>query len=233
MMLITEGNLLLLAEKVVIRYVNKGIIPSREKEDTQMFIVEKFLRKQSQIHKNFLGKANVTTYCISVLNNMCCEVIRKELKHWKNELNEISDIFVSNKESASQKTVIQDEINYLDKIFQLFDAEKPKVNIVLSYYYHLNVQQTDINEYIKVHNNKNAKPKLVIGGNLNKGEIFNNLADFICIVENKNIKPDAVRMWYIKITNTIINRLNGSFNRAYYDRDSFQVLYELYNAQRS
>jgi len=232
-MLITESKLLLLAEKVVVRYINKGVIPSREKEDTQMFIVEKFLQKQSQIQKKFLGKANITTYCISVLNNMCCEVIRKELKHWKNELNEIPDIFKSNSEVTSQKAVIQDEINYLDKIFLLFDAEKPKVNIILSYYYHLNVKQKDINEYIKVHNNKNVKPKLVLGENLNKGEIFSNLADFICKVENKNIKPDAVRMWYIKITNTIIDRLNGSFNRAYYDRDSFQVLYELYTAQRS
>ncbi|MEA3504402.1 MAG: hypothetical protein U9R32_04310 [Bacteroidota bacterium] len=76
-MFISENELLFISAKVVNRYVDKGVIPSREKEDTQMFIVEKFLLKQKIIMRNFSGKAKITTYCISVLNNMCCEVIRK------------------------------------------------------------------------------------------------------------------------------------------------------------
>ena len=81
-MLVTESNLLLLAEKVVKRYVSKGVVPQRELEDTQMQMVEKFLLKQDKIEERFSGKSNVTTYCIAVLNNMCCEIIRKDLKHW-------------------------------------------------------------------------------------------------------------------------------------------------------
>jgi hypothetical protein len=232
-MLISESNLLVLAEKVVSRYVNKGVVPSREREDTQMIIVEKFLDKQKKIEDNYSGKANITTYCISVLNNMCCEVIRKELKHWKNELDDMPEGDSSNHYSASQKTIIQDEINYLDKILILFDKEKSKINIALSYYYQLELRNTDIVEYNQSYNKENISPIKINNDKINKGDIINNLSDYICQVENKNIKPDAVRMWLKKTTNTIVTRLNGPFGRTHYDQDSFQVLYELYNAQRS
>jgi len=232
-MLISENKLLVLAEKVVTRYVNKGVVPSREREDTQMIIVEKFLDKQKRIEDNYSGKANITTYCISVLNNMCCEVIRKELKHWKNELDDMPENAGSNHFSTSQKTIIQDEINYLDKVLLLFDDDKPKINLCLSYYYQLDIKRVDILDYNKNFNRKNNPPLLTIIEKINKGDLINNLSDYICTVENKNMKPDAVRMWLKKTINTIITRLNGPINRAHYDQESFHVLYELYNAQRS
>lgn len=232
-MFITEIKLLELTGKVVMRYVNKGIIPTREMEDTQMFMIEKFLQKQSQIQNNFLGNSNITTYCISVLNNMCCEVIRKELKHWKNKLDDIPEEKEPLSFSASKETVIQDEIKYLDKIFVLFDKEKLKVNIALCYYYQLDINQNDLLEYCKEIKQRDMTIDLSPEKKLSKGEIFSNLAILIGQVENKEIKADAVRMWLTKTINTIINRLNGPFNRTYYDKESFQVLYELYNAERS
>jgi len=230
-MLLNESKLLDLAERVVNRYVNKGIVPLREKEDTQMFIVEKFLLKQGRIQENYSGKANINTYCISVLNNMCCEVIRKELKHWKNELDEVPEKNDYNIHSTSQQAIIKDEINYLDKIFQLFDWEKTKVNLALCYYYQLDIHPKDLLEYT---GNSNFKvPELNLEGKINKSEILNNLAIFVGTVEKKEYKPDAVRMWLTKSINTIVDRLNSPFNRANYDKESFRVLYELYNAQRN
>lgn len=230
-MLITERKLLVLADKVVNRYVLKGVIPNREWEDTTMLIVEKFLLQQDKIKQHYLGKANITTYCISVLNNMCCEIIRKELKHWKNELNEVPERKDNHSFSASKDTIIQDEIKYLDKIIKLYGSEKYKVNIVLCYYYRLSIQIKDLISYRK--NIYVDLQTIDAEDKINKSEMLNNLAIFVSKVENKQMKADAIRMWINKTINYIIDRLNSPFNRANYDKESFQVLYELYNAQRS
>lgn len=232
-MLISESKLLQLTEKVVNRYVNKGVIPKRERDDTQMFIVEKFLQKHAKIQDSFSGKSNITTYCISVLNNMCCEVIRKELKHWKNELDEIPENLNFSEIDTQKITILHDEIKYLEKILLLFDTEKSKVNIALCYYYQLVINLKDLNHYFNVFNKKNIN-RLISGNNdLSKGEIFNNLTNFINLVENKNLKSDAVRMWLTKTITIIINRLNGPFKRANYDKESFQILFELYHSKRN
>lgn len=230
-MLLSESKLLDLAKRVVNRYVNKGVIPLRELEDTQMSIVERFLQKQQKIQENYSGKANINTYCISVLNNMCCEVIRKELKHWKNELDEIPESSEKNAHSASKNTLIQDEIKYLDKILQLFNSEKAKVNIALCYYYQFDIHLKDLIEYA---GNSNIKiPEFNFEEKINKGDILKDLAALISTIEKKVNKPDAVRMWLTKTINTIICRLNSPFNRANYNKESFQILYEMYNAQRN
>jgi len=225
-MLLNESKLLILADKVVNRYINKGVIPSREKEDTQMLIVEKFILKQEIIQKNYSEKSNITTYCISVLNNMCCEIIRKDLKYWKNELEEIPEKQENHGLNTMKNIIIQDEIKYLDKILNLFGSEKHKIRLALCYYYMIQIQKQDIINYAK---NSNATIKeLNPNTKINKSEKLNNLAIFVNSVENKNIKPDAIRMWLNKIINIIIDRLNSPFNRANYNKESFLILYELY-----
>jgi len=231
-MFLPEDKLLYLADKVVVRYVIKGVVPRREHEDTKMLIVEKFLLKQESIIKNYSGKAKVTTYCISVLNNMCCEIIRKELKHWKNNLVEIPKSDVSNEYDTNKALIISDEIRYLNNVMILFDLDKYKINIALAYYYQLEVSTIDICKYVKIHKCQNV-PTLNSIELKRKGEIFNNLAAFVCIVENKNIKSDAVRIWLNKVINTIIKRLNSPFDRANYDKDSFQILFEMYHRRRN
>lgn len=229
-MLLSESQLLNLAEKVVNRYVSKGIIPLREKEDTQMLIVEKFLMKQNSITQNFSGKASITTYCISVLNNMCCEVIRKELKHWKNQIDDVPEEKEYNAYATSKNTIIQDEITYLHKIFNIYGPQKSKIRLALNYYYCIDIFKDDLMQYTKGY--KKEYLKLESEENQKKSNILNNLAIFVSSVENKNTKPDAIRMWLNKTITSIVERLNSPFNRASYDKESFKVLYEFYNTYR-
>lgn len=226
--LISDTELLLLSGKVVARYVKAGTIPTKEEEDVKMAIVEKFLIKHDSIKKAFSGKAKVSTYCIAVLNRMCCEIIRKELKHWKIDNNEVPDV-PNNIISHADKLVISDEVKLLHKILLLFGDEFVKIKLFLAFYFQLNIYENDIAGYSL---NKKVRELFSDSGVKNKGEIFECLTEAVGIVEKKEVKADAVRMWLNKNTDKIIQRLNGAFGRANYDKDSFQILFEYYYSDK-
>lgn len=223
--LISETDLLMLSRKVVGRYVNAGTIPIKDKDDVEMALVEKFLVKQNKISKAFEGKSKITTYCISILNRMCCEIIRKELKHWKNSNEEVPDISADKPLNNSNSTVINDEIQYLHKILLLFNDDFYKLKIFLAFFFQLKVRRSDIMRYTEraelATYFKENKEK-------SKGELFEQLAKIVNINEGKNLKPDAVRMWLNKCIDSIILKLNGPFNRAWYDKETLQILFEYY-----
>lgn len=226
-MLISENVLLLHAKKVVEHYYYKGVIPIREKEDVAMSIVEKFYTQRKKISKSYQHKASVTTYCISILNRMCCEIIRKDLRHWDNSGYELIDNNYDNSYSSSKNATLHNEIQYLEKIIKLFDQEKHIINIAFAYYFHLPVLEEDLKLYDDNYDdNKLRKFLPFIEGP--KSELFYNLSKAVNIVENKQNKPDAIRIWFNKTMQTIINRLNGPFDRANYDKETFQSLFEHY-----
>lgn len=230
-MLISDDKLLILTERVVKRYIVKGSIPKKDEEDFKMQMVEKFLIKKCVIEKKFLGKSTVNTYCTAVLNNMCCELIRKDFNYLKIKFVDIPDK-ISAKYYTSKNIIIYDEINYLNKIFSVFNYDKAKIIIALSYYYQIDIDKNMISDYLTI-NRCNNNFELSDNYNLNKGQTFLNLSSFFCKVENKNFKADAVRIWLNKKIIAIIKLLNSPFNRANYDKESFQILFELYIAKQS
>lgn len=223
---ISEQELLSLAQKVVSRYVSLGSIPKRELEDTQMAIVEKFYLKRDTIYSAFSGKSKLTTYIIAVLNRMCCEVIRKDIKHWHHNSDEILIQMEGSETSASVKLLIQDEIKLLARIIDLYTNEKNKIRLFLAFYLQLPVFLNDIKIYAP--NNFQTIAEILNQNTDNKGDIFLVLARVVNLAESKNVKSDAVRIWLNKTTECILNRLNGPFNRTSYNKESFQVLFEYY-----
>ncbi|MDA3890300.1 MAG: hypothetical protein PF517_01400 [Salinivirgaceae bacterium] len=222
--LISDTDLLLLSDKVVARYASAGTIPEKDKKDVKMAIVEKFLLKHDTIKKAFTGKAKVSTYCIAILNRMCCEIIRKELKHWKNSNEELQDV-QDNSISDADKFTIKDEVNLLHRILLLFGDEQIKLRLFLAYFYGLTIQNIDIENYSL---NENVDSIFKETGIKNKGEIFVQLAKVVNNAEQKELKADAIRMWLNKCIAKIILRLNSPFNRANYDKDTLQILFEYY-----
>lgn len=225
---IDDDEILLLATKVVDRYASKGSIPQREKEDVVMSMVEKFIIKQKYIQDNFQGKAKFSTYCISVLNNMCCEIIRRDMKSWNIQEKEDYQIEESSNINSLDKLAISDEINYLHKIILLFGDETPKIRLFLAYYLCLNILESDFKNYDKDYIKHNIKEILSINNKCSKGEIFKNLSEVVNIVENKDTKADAVRMWLNKTRNTIIERLNINSDNTHYDAETLHILFEYY-----
>lgn len=226
--LISDNDLLLLSEKVVARYVKAGTIPDKDKEDVKMAIVEKFLIKHDSIKKAFNGKSKTSTYCIAILNRMCCEIIRKELKHWKNSNEELPDIEESKNSGFPESVIINDEANLLGKILLIFNDDYAKLKLFLAFFYQLNLKPSDIEAYGK---HVELRELLNVEIVKNKGKIFQQLAKVVNVIENKELKPDAIRMWLNKYIDKIILRLNGSFGRANYDRETFQILFEYYYSE--
>lgn len=225
---IKDEEILLLASKVVNRYASKGSIPHREKEDVAMSIVEKFLTKKELISKNFQCNSKFSTYCISILNNMCCEIIRRDLKHWNIQDTENQQFEEQSELSSIDKLAIKDEIRYLHKIILLFGDQTPKVRLFTAFYLYLSILEKDMQKYDAKYIKNNLIDLLTLNENLSKGEIFKKLSEVVNIVENKDSKPDAIRMWLNKTRNIIIDRLNMSKDNTHYDTESYHILFEYY-----
>lgn len=226
-MLIQENELLQLATKVVRRYVAAGSVPMYEQDDFVMGIVEKYWQKKERIESGYTGKAKPQTYVIAILNRMCCELIRKEIKHW-NCNNELHDHYANTSSMQTTKElIIQDEVELLDKIMQLFGDEQLKTTVLLAMFFEIPIQGSDIDQYLNGQAS-HLTNKLRNSIKKPKQELFQVMADVVNILEGKSVKADAVRMWLMKRMNQIIARLNGAFHRADYDKESLKALFEHY-----
>lgn len=221
-----------LADKVVSRYTYKKIIPLKEQEDVKQEIIHKYLQKKEGIQSSFQGKAKVSTYITAVLNRMCCEIIRAQKKTWY----QVQDMDVFPKEllksrdlNNDQNYIIKNELDYLDKVLITFHSEKAKLVLFLKIYYQLKIVENDILAYTQ-NKDKFDHVKLCIDRQSStQRELFEIMAEIQEFVEGKSVKADAIRMWLVKKIDQIICRMNNTYQRSYYSRESLQLLFEFEN----
>jgi len=217
-----------LTGKVVDRYIARGVIPRREKEDVETAIIEKFLRKRDKIDRNFHAKAKRKTYYIAVINRMSAEVIRKENKHWYavNDMHDggfIHDTTFSFE--TAKETLLKEELKRFQVCLTLFDSLQSKLILFLKYQYNVPLNASDINNYAG--KSSNEAEKLLKGRNsLSKTMVNHRLAQLVQLVEHKEISGDAVRMWLNKQTESLINRLNGN-NQSFHNKETIGVMLEM------
>jgi hypothetical protein len=226
--IISSDELLKMAEKIVSRYIFKGAIPMRDKEDVVMGMVEKFLSSQEKISKSFKGDSKISTYCIAILNRMCCEIIRREFKRWKEVNNEEAfqiELNGTKEYETSKKVVIQSEIDRFWRIMELFYQEKAKILLCVKFILGIEIQKIDVRNYTNHKENFYFDQfKALIDASLADKYAF--LASLVNKVENTNVKGDAIRMWLNKKTDSIIYRLNGN-GSSKYDKQSLTILLEI------
>lgn len=222
-----------ISRRVISKYVARSVIPLREKEDVEMVVVEKFMEKKDKINRAFKGKSKVITYYTAVINRMCCEVIRKEQKHWyalpdtRQNDNEVQNSSTFSYE-AEKGAVINNEVKRLAKAMLFFNETIGKVNLFLKYYYDIPLNDDDFNRYSE-ENKDFIKDVLVSQKTDSKEDKFNKLAEIVNKVEKKNIKGDAVRIWLNKQSSALLLRLNHN-NSSYHDAESLGLLFEIKEA---
>jgi len=203
--------ILKIAKIVVSKYVARGVIPYREKEDVEMAVVEKFLNQQEKIMNAFEGKSKISTYYAAIINKMCCEVIRKESKHWyslsENDPQEIANSNATADFDTDKKTCLNSEIHLLSKALLFFNGDAGKVNLFLKYYFDIEIKDEDIKTFSLEHYGK-IKEILACEKEALKAAKFEKMADVVNVVEKKNIKGDAVRMWLNKQIDVLLKRIN-------------------------
>ena len=224
---VTIDKIIEIAQIVVSKYVSRSVIPKREKEDVVMAIVEKFINQKKKIDSSFEGKSKITTYYTAILNRMCCEIVRKENKHWyaiienddSNNHEESTHTFETEKES-----IIKNEIIRLQNTLTLLNGEKAKTVLFLKYYFNIPISNSELNNYC--HNKaSNFLKFLERDENISKADIFENLAILVNEVESKTVKGDAIRMWLNKQIDLILMRLN-SHGTSSYTKESLSILIE-------
>ena len=199
--------------RVVLKYVSKFAIPEKEKEDVVMAIAEKFINQHEKIVDSFEGRSKESTYIIAVVNRMCCEVIRKESKHWQTVSPQQNEHLFDNFSTLTYETekalVISNELNRFQNVMLFFNSHQAKVNLFLKFYFDIPITHEEIKSYA-LSKHHEVEQILSRESNMQKGEVFERLAQVVNIVECKDVKGDAVRMWVNKQLDSIIYRLNGN-----------------------
>lgn len=212
-----------LSKKVVSKHAKHNSYCNVYQEDIAMLMIEKFFLKEEHILKSFKGTASINTYCYAILNYMCLEIIRIEANK-NTPLIEEYKLDATNKSQLSfvNKIFIKEEIERLKYILIMFDDESAKTELFMKYYHKLLIYTYDIKRYAQL------KYKQILflkkdNMEINKTQIFNELAVTVEKIENKIVKGDAVRIWLNKQIKTIIERLNYS-RSSKYDKDTLSIL---------
>ncbi|MDY0103052.1 MAG: hypothetical protein RBS07_08925 [Lentimicrobium sp.] len=228
---ISVQQLMELANTVVAGYVRRFIIPKRESEDVKMAIVEKFIIQEEKINSAFEGKSKRTTYYIAIINRMCCEIIRHENKHWYTVMEKehpkelcLTDSITMNIETEKD-VIIRYEEQRLAQIISASHGKKGKLLLFLKFYFDLPISKTEIEQYAE-HLADELTLLLKREETTAKSEVYNILATAVNLVEHKDIKGDAVRMWLNKHTDAIIKALNKN-DGTEYSIENIEILLEL------
>ncbi|PKP26213.1 MAG: hypothetical protein CVU06_03610 [Bacteroidetes bacterium HGW-Bacteroidetes-22] len=215
-----------LARRVTGRYVARGVIPPRDSEDVTSAMLEKYLKKQDQILQSFVGKASLTTYLTAVFNRMCCEVIRSESRHWY-AVSDNEDYRANDDKGCHQTeidTFIASEVALLSRLIKSLGVEGAKLLLLVRFFYQLKINPEDV-----YHWTGDLTPgileQLQSGQHTTKGERYAVMATVVNIAEKKNIRPDAVRMWFNKQMEVLLCKLNHDAS-VLHTRETLAVLFE-------
>jgi len=218
-------QVMVLAKKVTGRYVARDVIPERESDDVSAAMVEKFLQKKDQILQTFSGRASLNTYLTAVLNRMCCEVIRSESRHWYAVSEaEMQPAVEYGYNHADVDTLINSEVNHLADLLSKLGAEGYKIVLMVRFFYHLGIISDDISAWMP---GLSAELSALLqqDANTSKGELFAAMAAAVNLAEGKNVKPDAVRMWFNKQMERLLTGLNQGHS-ARHTRETLVLLFE-------
>lgn len=217
-----------IVSQVVAKYISRGVIPERERGDVEMAITEKYLLKRNKIDQAFEGRSKRITYYTAVITRMCCEVIRKEQKHWysvtQNEDSYNPEPGSSAFETARQ-TLLKEEMKRFSFALILFNDLHAKVNLFLKYNFDIPLKDEEIYAYAGL---KKDRAVVILGqrSDFAKAQVNKNLAELVLLVENKKVGGDAIRMWINKQIDILIARMNGSSQR-YHNRETISIMLEI------
>lgn len=226
--LLETDFLIAMAHKVVIRYVQRHAIPAKESQDVEMAMIEKFLKQKQRIVQAFESKAAPETYCIAILNRMCCEVIRQEQKHWYHlDADEVLGKLDQSEPSFTcmAPVMFQFEINRLEQVLKNTAKHPAKLRALLAIYFDLQHAESWLTTYAGVHA-KAAISMLNENVSQSKTAQYDLLGRLISLIEQRKVKADAARMYVYKEMDRLIEELNKN-EQAQHSRETLRLLFEL------
>ena len=220
-----------IADIIVKKFVKSKSIYASEFDDIKQAIIEKYLQKRETIEANFTQKSKPETYISAILFRMVLEVLRTERNKKQKYLEFENNFSILKKDKVitpEEKLIILNEKEYLKRVLNTFGEEKTKITLFIKIYYQINVTKKEINNYSKNIDCKKILKNLGNSKNLKEKEIFLLLSKIQNKAENKQVKPDAIRMYVNNIIKKILYRLNGENNRTFYTKKNLALLFEVF-----
>ncbi len=225
--LLETDFLMVMAPKVVMRYVRRHAIPAKESQDVEMAMIEKFLNQKQRIVQAFESKAAPETYCIAILNRMCCEVIRQEQKHWYHL--DVDEVLGTNFQAESSlnglsPVIFQFEVERLQKVIQN-SLQPAKLRALLAVYFDLQ----DVKKWLTAYAGQHALDAIgLLTENIStsKSAKYELLGRLISLIEGRKVKGDAARMYLYKEMDRLIEVLNKN-EQSHHSRETLRLLFEL------
>ncbi len=224
----TISNITKIANIVVSKFVNNGSIGFQTFDDVKQNILSKYLEKQEKIESAFTGSSKVETYLSAVFYRMTLEYIRST-KSYSQKYCEFYDNFDdANSDSAltpEMKMIVESERKYFSRVLTTLGKDAIRIKLYCKVYFRLKINKT---EAVRLFGEQYADWALeVLNGDFkNDGDVYNALCEVNNKVNNKELKPDSVRMFINSSLNRVINRMNHG-NRAMYDKESMGILFEV------
>lgn len=221
---------------VYLKLISKGWFRHEEARDLEQEVMKRLLEKTGIIQAQYAGESKLSTYLISIINNICFELCRNSKKEPQtsstrvNEIINLPDNQINMNSTPDYDLRMEEAISLLDAIFKVYPLSKYKLILFLKILYALPVYDRDIRLYC---NSADVdKLKVIIGehnnANITKSGQYDKLQMLVNLCENKIITGDAVRKWLDKRIQQILSLLKKMLETEVLDESSLRILFEKY-----
>jgi hypothetical protein len=214
---------------IVKKFIKAGYIKPDDYQDFTQTLKTRYLSSRERIEGRFKADSLPQTYMSSVLKNMMLEELRVDKKYKERsmeyEKNAMRQGDRDTSLSPENRAVIENEKKHLHRVFLSLGKDRAKVLLGCKMIQRLEVTKQEFDDYLNGRPSNGAEKYLRVSKEDQNQDVYQKLCVIINLVENKNNKPDAFRLWLNKKTEQIIARLNaGKISR--YDGETFGILLE-------
>jgi hypothetical protein len=221
-------------EIIAKHFIKNGMFGTDQFKDVVQSANEDLIKRLPIIEKNFNNKVLLTTYMNVVIRNIF-------LRIYERQQLEVATVPIENdvyqqKETHFNSLYIQDEIDRLGWIFQLYGTQRYKVIICLKIYFNIPITKTDILYCFK--NNSQMERTLLFErfsrnyNNSLNSENFDSLAPIMNKRDNNSTSGNSLRRWTQDHLAKILRQLNGIPPTRTHTKETFKILLEQYSLKQ-
>ena len=224
-----------LIEIIVNKFVQTSYINYSDRDDFIQLINEKLLLKIQKIKEQYNGSTLVKTYMSVIIRNICLEEFRKISVTSFQEI-ENTPIQYDETSNAVDKLIIDNEIDRFSMILKLYFKQQSKLEFILKLVFRIPIKVEDFENYCR----KFKQPeiyklieKIKPENKISEGKLYEIIIPYINKCDEKNNSPDALRKWFKTKSSELIELMNGNPHRAFYEKETIQILAEKYFIKKS
>ncbi len=213
-------------------FVKSGYIKIDDFDDFVQYINEELLKRIEKIRKSYNETTLLKTYFSVIIKNICHDRLRKDRRNKLETIPNIAEI--KEPENITSSIIIQQELNFLDKIFKAFHKNREKIILCFKSIFRIPLKKEDLSYYLDSSEQEieNLIETLKSTNLVSDTRIFELLTPIFNKKENKNNSPDSTRKWLDLKIKEFIKLINGDPPRANYSKETFQFLAEKYFYQK-